>query len=194
KYAGAMVIAKSMMFLKFMILIYIFSREIFILIYPYLIFLTLASALISWLVYRKPLNIDVKTFEDEHDENDYKNPLEFKVALIFASLFVFFTIITTYTIRYIGNSGLTVLSLLSGLSDITPFVLNLLQNVTEIPEHIIVVAVLLAMLSNTIVSMFYIYFFSGRRADLQRKVFWGFLTIAILTGITAGTVHLLTIW
>lgn len=192
KYAGSMVIAKSMMFLKFMILIYIFSKEIFTLIYPYLIFLTLASAFISWLIYRKSLNNEVKTTEEEHDDNDYKNPLEFKVALIFAALFVFFTIITTYTIRYTGNSGLTILSLLSGLSDITPFVLNLLQNVAEIPRQIVVIAVLLAMLSNTVVSMFYIYFFSGQRTDLQKKVLWGFLTIVILTGITAGIMYLFT--
>lgn len=189
-YAGAMVIAKSMMFLKFMILIYIFSKEIFTLIYPYLIFLTLASAFISWLIYRKSLNNDVKASEDEHDDNDYKNPLEFKVALIFAALFVFFTIITTYTIRYVGSSGLTALSLLSGLSDITPFVLNLLQNVAEIPRQIVVIAVLLAMLSNTIVSMFYIYIFSGRRVDLQKKVLWGFSTIILLTGMAAGATYL----
>lgn len=187
-----MIIAKSMMFLKFMILIYIFSKEIFTLIYPYLIFLTLASAFISWLIYRKSLNKEEKATEDEHDEKDYKNPLEFKVALIFAALFVFFTIITTYTIRYTGNSGLTILSLLSGLSDITPFVLNLLQNVAEIPRQIVVIAVLLAMLSNTAVSMFYIYFFSGQRMDLQKKVLWGFLTIVSMTGIAAGIIYLFT--
>ena len=132
----------------------------------------------------------MKASEEEHDDNDYKNPLEFKVALIFAALFVFFTIITTYPIRYVGSSGLTVLSLLSGLSDITPFVLNLLQNVAEIPRQIVVIAVLLAMLSNTIVSMFYIYIFSGRRVELQKKVLWGFSTIILLTGMAAGATYL----
>ncbi|GAB1415157.1 DUF4010 domain-containing protein [Paludibacter sp.] len=189
-YAGSMLIAKSMMFLKFMILIYIFSSEIFFIVYPYLIFLTLVSTFISWLVYKKSVNTENHLSEEEHENDDYKNPLEFKVALIFAGLFVFFTIITTYTIRNIGNSGLSVLSLLSGLSDITPFVINLLQNTTEIQSNFVVVSILLAMLSNTLVTIFYIFFFSGRRIDLQKKVLWGFLTIILLTGVSVAAVLL----
>jgi len=191
KYAGSMVIAKSMMFLKFLILIYIFSRDIFSLVYPYLIFLTIASAFIAWLLNRKSIKDDNKPFEEEHENEDYKNPLEFKVALIFAGLFVFFTIITTYTLQNIGNSGLGILSLLSGVSDITPFVINLLQNATEINSNIVVISILLAMLSNTIVTIFYIYFFSGRRKDLQKKVLWSFLTIILLIGITALMIYLI---
>ncbi|OJV37506.1 MAG: hypothetical protein BGO29_03420 [Bacteroidales bacterium 36-12] len=191
KYAGSMVIAKSMMFLKFLILIYIFSRDIFLLVYPYLIFLTIASTFIAWLLNRKSVQDDNKPSEEERENEDYKNPLEFKVALIFAGLFVFFTVITTYTLQNIGNSGLGILSLLSGVSDITPFVINLLQNATEINSNIVVISILLAMLSNTIVTIFYIYFFSGRRKDLQKKVLWSFLTIILLIGITALMIYLI---
>ena len=53
--------------------------------------------------------------------------MEFKVALIFAVLFVIFTIVTHYTLIYTGTGGLNVLSFIAGLSDITPFILNLLQ-------------------------------------------------------------------
>ena len=59
-------------------------------------------------------------------EEESSNPLEFKVALIFAVLFVVFTIATHYTLIYAGTEGLNLLSFISGFSDITPFILNLL--------------------------------------------------------------------
>ena len=61
-----------------------------------------------------------QTTEDE----DSSNPLEFKVALIFAMLFVVFTILTHYTLLYAGTGGLNLLSFISGFSDITPFILH----------------------------------------------------------------------
>lgn len=180
EYAAAMVIAKSMMFLKFLILIFIFSPKIFLIIYPYLAAMLVLSAAAAWFTYRKQLAVvHTANGTDEAALNDtnYKNPLEFKVALIFAALFVIFTLLTTYTIRYIGNSGVTALSLLSGFSDITPFILNLLQNVGEIKENVVVVSILLAMLSNTTVTMFYAYFFSGRRNELKKMLFTAFLIV-----------------
>ena len=61
-------------------------------------------------------------------------PLEFKVALIFAVLFVIFTVLTHYTLVYAGTGGLNLLSFVSGFSDITPFILNLLQNTGSAPK------------------------------------------------------------
>ncbi len=180
EYTAAMVIAKSMMFLKFSILIFIFSPKIFLVIYPYLLAMLVLSAGAAWFTYRSRLGISRSVNSTDKvtlNETDYKNPLEFKVALIFSALFVIFTLLTTYTIRYMGNSGLTALSLLSGFSDITPFILNLLQNVGEIKENIVVISALLAMLSNTVVTMFYAYFFSGRRKELKKMLFTGFLLV-----------------
>ena len=42
----------------------------------------------------------------DHGDEDSSNPLEFKVALIFAMLFVVFTILTHYTLVYAGTGGL----------------------------------------------------------------------------------------
>ena len=180
EYTAAMVIAKSMMFLKFSILIFIFSPKIFLVIYPYLLAMLVLSAGAAWFTYRSRLGISRSVNSTDKvtlNETDYKNPLEFKVALIFSALFVIFTLLTTYTIRYMGNSGLTALSLLSGFSDITPFILNLLQNVGEIKENIVVISALLSMLSNTVVTIFYAYFDSGRRKELKKMLFTGFLLV-----------------
>ena len=125
EYVAAMLLAVSMMFFRFLILISIFSKEIFTDIYPYLLIMAFVAAGVGWFVHsRHKRNGDIASVEEE----DSSNPLEFKVALIFAVLFVVFTILTHYTLIYAGTSGLNLLSFVSGLSDITPFILNLLQS------------------------------------------------------------------
>ncbi|VBB48248.1 conserved membrane hypothetical protein [uncultured Paludibacter sp.] len=192
KFTGAMIIAKSMMFLKFLILIFIFSKAIFIQIYPYLLVMVIVAAVVSWFFYRKKNGkAELKITDENAEEKEYKNPLEFKVALIFAGLFVFFTLLTTYTVRYVGNSGVTALSLLSGFSDITPFILNLLQNIGEIQPKIVIMSILLAMISNTIVTMFYAYFFSGQRKELKKMLFTSFLIVISLNVLLLGAAYII---
>ena len=71
------------------------------------------------------------------EEDDSSNPLEFKVALIFAGLFVIFTVLTHYTLIYAGTGGLNLLSFVSGFSDITPFILNLLQGTGSVAATVV---------------------------------------------------------
>lgn len=114
-----------MMFLRFLILIGIFSVATLTVIYPYLLIMSAVSAGAAWFLHSKWKRPAVSGATDE--DEDGSNPLEFKVALIFAVLFVVFTIATHYTLIYAGKGGLTLLSFVSGFSDITPFILNLLQ-------------------------------------------------------------------
>ena len=145
-YVAAMLFAVSMMFLRFMILILIFSREIFQSIYPYLLIMS----------------------------DDSSNPLEFKVALIFAVLFVIFTVLTHYTLVYAGTGGLNLLSFVSGFSDITPFILNLLQNTGSVAALIITACSMQAIISNIMVNMFYALFFAGKGSKLRPWILGGF--------------------
>ena len=82
EYVAAMLLAVSMMFLRFMILIFIFSREIFVSIYPYLLIMALVAAAVAWFIHSRRQKTDGTESLDE--EEDSSNPLEFKVALIFA--------------------------------------------------------------------------------------------------------------
>ena len=108
------------------------------------------------------------------EEEESSNPLEFKVALIFAVLFVVFTFLTHYTIVYTGTSGLTVLSFVSGLSDITPFILNLLQGTGGVVTMVITACSLQAILSNIAVNLCYGLFFAGRKSALHPWMWRGF--------------------
>ena len=170
EYVSAMLMAVSMMFLRFLILIGIFNRETFGVIYPYLLTMSLVAAGVGWYIHsRRPVSVE-KVMEEEESSN----PLEFKVALIFAVLFVVFTFLTHYTIVYTGTSGLTVLSFVSGLSDITPFILNLLQGTGGVVTMVITACSLQAILSNIAVNLCYGLFFAGRKSALHPWMWRGF--------------------
>mgnify|MGYP002706875341 CR=1 FL=1 len=102
------------------------------------------------------------------------SPLEFKVALIFAVLFVVFTVLTHYTLVYAGTGGLNLLSFVSGLSDITPFILNLLQNTGNIAALVVTACCMQAIISNILVNMFYALFFVGKGSRLRPWILKGF--------------------
>lgn len=172
EYVAAMLLAISMMFLRFMILILIFSREIFTSIYPYLLIMAVVAAGVGWFIHtRQHRELDAEPVEEEEDTS---NPLEFKVALIFAILFVIFTVLTYYTILYAGTSGLTLLSFISGFSDITPFILNLLQRTSSVAMIVVTACSMQAIVSNIAVNMCYALFFSGRGSKLRPWILGGF--------------------
>ena len=80
---AAMLMAVSMMFLRFLVLIGIFSKETLFIIWPYMLIMSLVAFLVGIRIHmrnRQRLAAAIK-FEDDTDSS---NPLEFKVALIFA--------------------------------------------------------------------------------------------------------------
>ena len=172
EYVAAMLLAVSMMFLRFLILIGIFSVATLTVIYPYLLIMSAVSAGAAWFLHSKWKRPAVSGATDE--DEDGSNPLEFKVALIFAVLFVVFMIATHYTLIYAGKGGLTLLSFVSGFSDITPFILNLLQGTGSVPVSLITACSMQAIVSNIAVNMCYALFFSGKKSSLRSWILGGF--------------------
>lgn len=187
EYVSAMLMAVSMMFVRFLILIFIFSREAFASVYPYLLAMSISTIAVSLYIHfrweKKKISLS-----DEND--DTSNPLEFKVALIFATLFVVFTILTHYTLLYAGNAGLNILSFFAGLSDITPFILNLLGN-NDIGSDVVVTCSMQAMVSNILVNMLYAFFFSGRRKEMRKILFIAFSTVIAVNILVLAISYLL---
>ncbi|MEG2573362.1 MAG: DUF4010 domain-containing protein, partial [Bacteroides sp.] len=180
EYVAAMLLAISMMYLRFMVLILIFSVDIFLIIYPYLLIMAIVSSFIALFIHKKTAaKVDLEKIEEEDTES---NPLEFKVALIFALLFVVFTVLTHYTLVYAGTVGLNFLSIFAGLSDITPFILNLLQGI-KIPFSMVVICSMQAIISNVVVNMCYAIFFSHHRKELIPHVVIGFSAVIVVNAI-----------
>jgi uncharacterized membrane protein (DUF4010 family) len=102
-----------------------------------------------------------------------ENPFEITPSLLFAGLFVALTMITMVVRNAAGNVGILTLSALVGVVDIDPFILSMVRE-KEIALNLIVAAVILAMMSNTLAKGLY---FSAlvpgvRRATLWRYAVW----------------------
>lgn len=179
EYVAAMLMAVSMMYLRFLILIPIFSTVIFLSVYPYLLIMSITSAIVAWFIHKRTGLAEALENAEEDDEES-SNPLEFKVALIFALLLVVFTVVTHYTLIYAGTEGLNILSFVSGLSDITPFILTLLQGSATVAVTTAVACTMQAIISNNLVKMCYAVFFSGRRKELLPILTTGF---SIVVGV-----------
>ncbi len=178
EYVAAMLLAVSMMYMRFLILVFIFSRTIFLMIYPYLLILAVISAIVAWFIHMKYRHHE--EYEIIEEEEEESNPLEFKVALIFAVLFVVFTVLTHYTVIYAGTEGLNFLSFVAGFSDTTPFILNLLQGTGDIAPEVATACTLQAIVSSITVNMFYALFFSGRRKEMVPYLLGGFGIVIVI--------------
>jgi uncharacterized membrane protein (DUF4010 family) len=182
EYATAMFMAVGMMFLRLMIIIAIFNAAAFRMMVIPMTALMIVSIGIGLLIRRgNKENRDIPAVAEEEVAENEDNPLEFKVALIFAFLYIVFTAVTYFTLTWIGTKGLTMLSFVSGASDITPFILNLLEgHYTGISLGVLTASTLIATMSNNIMKMFYAMGFSGNRKELAKPLFIGFGVLSVL--------------
>lgn len=180
EFAAAIILATSMMYFRILILLYIFNLELAHLLTGPFILLFLFSAAIGGYYYLVARRNKI-SFEGVVESE--KNPLEFKVAIIFTLLFVAFSFLTYYTISTFGVKGLNLLSWLVGVSDIDPFLLNLFQGKFDVPLRALGAATLQAIISNNIVKA--IYALTLASPLVRKPVALGLGLIIILNGIIA---------
>jgi uncharacterized membrane protein (DUF4010 family) len=170
QYAAGILYATAMMYLRILILILIFTEALFNRVWPYFIALSLISAGIgTFILFFR--NKSFGAFDEDLTED--KNPLEFKMALIFTTLYVAFTFVTYAVVTRYGTMGLNVLSYIVGLTDIDPFLINLFQGKYAVSIDGVAMATLQAIISNNFLKMCYGCFFGG-------KTGWKFLISGFL--------------
>ncbi len=174
KYSAAIIFATAMMYLRIFIIILIFNASLFSRTMPYFIIMFLITTGIGiFLMYTKKKDEAEDTTQIVND----KNPLEFKVALIFTLLFIAFSFITYYTIKNFGTGGLNVLSVLVGVTDIDPFLINLFQGKYEVAETIIALATFQAIISNNFLKMIYSISFSEKTIRKKMIISFGIIIV-----------------
>jgi len=112
------------------------------------------SLILSKFLTGKNLN----NLPDHNSENNLasnKNPLEFRTAAIFGILFVVFAVVTDFVLKTYGSAGVTNLAYIVGVTDIDPFLLNILQQKAGIGQMTIVLAIINATNSNNLLKMMY---------------------------------------
>jgi uncharacterized membrane protein (DUF4010 family) len=167
QYAAAVMAAISMMYVRVLVLLSIFNRELFAELLVYFIIMIAICGAIALFLHLYKRNKKVVSDQEMETTVD-ENPLEFRVALVFALLFVVFTIVTKYTIEYFGTQGLNVLSIVVGVTDITPFLLTLFEGGYNVSNTAIGMATFQAIISSNVSKVFFGIAFSGNRKNFTR--------------------------
>jgi uncharacterized membrane protein (DUF4010 family) len=184
---AAIILATTMMYLRIFLLALFFNNEIAFQLAPFfIVFIVVSSLLAIYFLKFHHKNLQLGVSAQPIKQQD--NPLEFKTALIFAALFIFFGLITGFVNTNYGTGGINVLSFAVGVTDIDPFILNLFQNKGSIENMVIVMAVLNAVTSNNLLKMFYGISFGNK--SLRSQLIAGFGVLIILGLILSFVIHL----
>jgi uncharacterized membrane protein (DUF4010 family) len=174
-FAGGILIACGMMYLRLVILLALFNRQLMLMLYiPFLVLTGLAVGG-GWLW---SLRADKKT-QDVQREAEPKNPLELLTAFLFAGLFLAMLIITQLAVTYMGRTGVNTLAVLMGVSDVDPFIMGLTQAAgTLTPLKVAAGAVAIAAASNNIAKGCYAFSLADRKTGIQALTM--LVTLAVL--------------
>jgi uncharacterized membrane protein (DUF4010 family) len=168
--------ATGMMYIRILILAWIFNQQIALILLPYFLVFGGISAVIVFAFRFRNKNSKAENQQVTHSQN----PLEFKTALIFGLLFGFFAILTNWVVSNYGNVGVDILSFVVGVTDIDPYILNLFQHAGgAINVGTIVSATIIATTSNNLIKMIYALIVGSQ--EIRRNVIIGFL---ILIGVS----------
>ncbi len=175
-FAGAMVAASGMMFLRLIVLLALFNRELASsLAAP---FLALAAGAVAGglLLAQRPdprASAPVRQFVG-------RNPLELRAALLFGALFVVMLAATDLAVARLGSAGVYVLGAVMGVADVDPFIMSMTQAARHAtPLQVAAIAVLVTVASNNLVKGIYAFLFADRRT--------GTLGLAALTALAAAS-------
>ena len=181
-YSASIILATAMMYLRIIILMFIFNFELGMLLLPYFVGLILFSTAVGLTIYYLKKNHTTNAV----DGTLSKNPLELKIALLFAVLFVLFSFITYYTIQFYGKTGLNILSYIIGFTDIDPYLLNLFEGNYSIGLKVIGIASFQAIISNNVLKAIYTMVL----ADQKTKIYV-LIGLALITLVNAGIMFVL---
>ncbi len=177
EYTAAIFCALSMMYFKILVLLAIFNTRLALQYWWLFVVMMIVCALTALFFYKRGKQMADAEFNTVVEE-DEKNPLELKVSILFAVLFVAFTLITHYALQYFGDGGLRILSIMVGVTDINPFIINLFQTKYDISDSLLILAAFQAIISNNVVKMLYGIFFSER--VIWKELLIGFLLICFI--------------
>lgn len=184
---SAIMIANGMMYLRILFLAFIFNRPVAVqLAIPFIVMFLITYVLSKFVAGRNQNSVTPETPETILASN--KNPLEFRTAAVFGLLFVVFALITDFVLHTYGNSGVSGMAFVVGVTDIDPFLLNLLQQKTGISQATIVLAILNATNSNNLLKMIYSISLSSK--NIRKNLILNF-SILIVSGVILSIIFYL---
>jgi uncharacterized membrane protein (DUF4010 family) len=166
--ASATVMATAMMFLRIWVLAFIFNEKLANHLAIPFFSLAVFSLFTGWMI----IKMGEKGAQMDFEQPKVKNPLEFKTALLFAFLFIVFTLLTKFVMQHYGNNGLDVLSFVVGITDVDPFLLSLFTGKYQLALSVLSHATLIAVTSNNLIKLIYALSLGSKK--LSRPLIIGF--------------------
>jgi len=163
-FAGGILIASGVMYLRLVALLALFNRQLLsLLALPFLALAGLAVG-IGWLWTRRA-DPSAQAVQREFEPN---NPLELLAAFLFAGLFLAMMIATQLAVTYLGRAGVNTLAAIMGVTDVDPFIMGMTQAAgTLTPLKVAAAAVVIAAASNNLVKGIYAYSLADRKTGVQ---------------------------
>ena len=178
--ARAILLAVSMMYLRLLALVVIFQPRASAMAAAPLLVLALLAAVYGFWLRAVPREAgadgEVHVFAEPELR---RNPLELNAAALFAVLFVAVSYVTKVVLEYFRDTGLMALSFLVGFSDITPFVVSVLQGTLGLEPAQMLQSVVIASASNNLLKTAYTFGLGARRTTTL--VFPGLVGLAVLS-------------
>jgi len=181
KTVPAIILATTMMYLRIFLVALFFNAQVALALLPWFGGFIVISVAIVFIFLKIGENKNTEVAPNALEPQ--KNPLEFKTALVFGALFIFFAIITNYVVKLYGARGVNGLAYIVGVTDIDPFIINLFQQKPGFGTSITSIAVINAITSNNILKMIYSLVLSDK--SLRMKIIIGFGAL-IIAGIVSS--------
>jgi uncharacterized membrane protein (DUF4010 family) len=163
-FAGGILIACGVMYVRLVILLALFNRQLMALVYIPFLAIALLAVGGGWLWTRRA----DKSAQALQRKSEPKNPLDLVTALVFAALFLAMLVATQLAVTYMGRTGVNTLAAIMGVSDVDPFIMGLTQAAgTLTPLKEAAVAVAIAASSNNVAKGIYAFSLADRKTGIQ---------------------------
>lgn len=148
QFAAGIVLACSVMFVRVLLITYVFNPTLaMLLLVPCLAMFVTGGGFVYWLIRRQ----NVPSISSSLPLG---NPLNISNALLFGLLYIGITLFVYFSNLYLGDSGLFITSIVSGLTDVDAITISVakLSEITVRPSMASAV-IMVAMMSNTLFKM-----------------------------------------
>ncbi|HVB38764.1 MAG TPA: DUF4010 domain-containing protein, partial [Vicinamibacterales bacterium] len=164
-YAGGILVASGIMYLRLVVLVGLFNHQLARLIVGPFLVLAGVALVAGWLWTRRPEGPAVTAPPGAFEP---RNPLALGAAFGFALLFLAMLAATHEVLLHFGQGGVYGLAGLMGVTDVDPFILGLTQSAAiSTPAAVAATGILIAAASNNLVKGLYAYGLADRPTGRQ---------------------------
>ncbi len=158
-YTGSILAASGMMYLRILVLVGLFNRDLMRILMPGFLGLAVLALFFGWYISQ------ARRKEDGRGEGagQTRNPLDLRAAFSFALIFLVMVVATHLAVDHLGRGGVYSLAAFMGVTDVDPFIMGLTQAArTGTPLEVAAASMIIATASNNIAKGLYAYLFARR--------------------------------